>query len=458
MRSGCTGERGIGRGGFFALSFGSIVGSGWIVLLGEWLRRAAPGGTLLALLAGCVLMSVVGMCYAELAARLPRAGGEFLYALEGLGRRPAFLVGWFLTLFLTAICAFEGTALAWLIEILLPALRGPFLYKVLGQSVSVGDIILGLGGAAVICALNLAGVAVSVLFHRVVTYGFIGVMAALILAGLVFGETRNLAPMFTPTDDQSWLLGSAWLFSTCAMLLYGFQAALYLIEERASGITVSAVTRSMVLGITGAAVFYGGIVISAGRVAPWRTISSAELPAVTAFDRLRPGGVIGTIILGAAVLSLAKTWNGVMLMASRMLLAQSRAQLLPAVFQHVDLKRHTPTRAIWLVTAASAVGILLGRGALVPVINTATICVATTIALMLVVLLRLRHRENTSPGFAVPGGRFVIATALAVVGLMAAIAVCQPLWRETGIPLEWEIIIVWALMGLTFSFLSGRRT
>jgi APA family basic amino acid/polyamine antiporter len=79
--------------GFFALSFGSMVGSGWIILLGDWLKRAAPGGALLALLAGGALMALVGCCYAELAARLPRAGGEFLYALEGLGRTAAFIVG-----------------------------------------------------------------------------------------------------------------------------------------------------------------------------------------------------------------------------------------------------------------------------------------------------------------------------------------------------------------------------
>jgi len=110
----------VGRGGFFALSFGSIVGSGWIVLLGEWLRLAAPAGALLALLAGGMLMAAIGLCYAELAARMPRAGAELRYVADTLGPRVAFPVGWFLTLFLVAICAFEGTALPWLLGLLLP--------------------------------------------------------------------------------------------------------------------------------------------------------------------------------------------------------------------------------------------------------------------------------------------------------------------------------------------------
>src|SRR6266403_1547245 len=190
------GERRVIRpAGFFALSFGSMVGSGWIILLGEWLRRAAPGGAMLALIAGGALMALIGTCYAELAARMPRAGGEFLYALEGLGRAPAFIVGWFLTLFLVSLCAFEGTALAWLVTELAPAAQGRPLYHLLGESVSADSLTLGLLGAAAVCALNVSGVRSSVFFQRLVTYTFTAVMFGLIAAGLVFGTSRNLQPL-----------------------------------------------------------------------------------------------------------------------------------------------------------------------------------------------------------------------------------------------------------------------
>src|SRR5580692_1507335 len=133
-------RRTIGRSGFFALAFGSIVGSGWVLLLGEWLRVAGPGGAALALAAGGIFMALVGMCYAELAGRMPRAGAEFRYALDVLGRWPAWAVGWFLALFFVAMSAFEGTALAWLIGTLWPRSHDRILYVIMGQPITLPDL------------------------------------------------------------------------------------------------------------------------------------------------------------------------------------------------------------------------------------------------------------------------------------------------------------------------------
>jgi basic amino acid/polyamine antiporter, APA family len=448
--SALNSKRGIGRGGYFALSFGSIVGSGWIMLLGEWFRHAAPGGALLALLVGGFLMALIGMCYAELASRMPRAGGEFLYALEGWGPNTAFIVGWFITLFLVVMCAFEGTALAWMIDLLVPAAKGPVLYRLLGEPVTLDSLVLGLGGAAVICALNLSGLRASVLFQRVVTFCFIAVMAGLILSGLIFGNPMHLRPLFSPPAESSWIFGFLWIFATCSMLLYGFQSALYVIEERAADVDVRAATGSMVLGIVAASVFYAAIVLSAGSIVPWRHILDADLPAVAAFDALQSGGRIGKLILIVSVFSLAKTWNAVLLSASRMILAQSRAGLLPAALGRLDSRRDVASNAIWFTTAASGAGILLGRGALVPIVNMATICVSLTIVLMLVTLLRLRRRQPETSGFNVPAPKVIIPVSLVGAALMASFAVGQPLWREHGFPLEWKLVLIWAFIGLLF--------
>src|SRR3954467_6609269 len=261
--------------GYFALSFGSMVGSGWIILLGEWLRRAAPGGALLALLAGGALMALVGCCYAELAARLPRAGGDFLYALEGLGRTAGFVVGSFITLFLVSLCAFEATALAWLVTELAPGAQGKALYHILGESVTSDALVLGLIGATTVCVLNLRGVRSSVTFQRVVTFTFLAVVGALIVCGFVFGSAQNLRRMFQPADGHPWTSGAFWIFAQCAMLLNGFQAALYVIEERATDVSVRTATLSMVGGIVAAALFYSAVILAAGSILPWQQILAA---------------------------------------------------------------------------------------------------------------------------------------------------------------------------------------
>jgi APA family basic amino acid/polyamine antiporter len=453
------GERRVIRpAGFFALSFGSMVGSGWIILLGEWLRRAAPGGAMLALLAGGALMALIGTCYAELAARMPRAGGEFLYALEGLGRAPAFIVGWFLTLFLVSLCAFEGTALAWLVTELVPAAQGRPLYHLLGEAVSGDSLMLGLFGAAAVCVLNVSGVRSSVFFQRLVTYTFIAVMFGLIAAGLLFGTSRNLQPLFSPPDGRSWSAGAFWIFAQCAMLLNGFQSSLYVIEARAPDVSVRAATLSMVLGIVGAAVFYAAVILAAGSLVPWRELLSARLPAVAAFDALNSSGVIGRIILCVAIASLAKTWNALVLMASRIILAQARAGMLPAPFARVNQRAGAPANAIVLVTVTSIAGMLLGKGALIPIINMAVICVAMVLVLSLLILLKLRLQQPVSPGYAVPGGQPTVLLCLAGAVLMAGFAFCQPvLEKPGGIPLEWTLMGIWAALGALFSWLAATR-
>jgi APA family basic amino acid/polyamine antiporter len=434
--------------GYFALSFGSMVGSGWIILLGDWLRRAAPGGALLAMLAGGALMALVGCCYAELAARLPRAGGDFLYALEGLGRTAGFVVGSFITLFLVSLCAFEATALAWLVTELAPAAQGKALYHVLGESVTTDALVLGLIGAATVCVLNLRGVRSSVTFQRVVTFTFLAVVCVLIVCGFVFGSAKNLQPMFHPVDGHPWTSGAFWIFAQCAMLLNGFQAALYVIEERAADVSVRSATLSMVGGIVAAAVFYSAIILAAGRMMPWQQILTAHLPAVAAFNALSPSGVVGSVVLVVSIASTAKTWNALVLMASRILLAQAGAGMLPRSFNEART-------AILTVTCLSIAGMLLGKGALIPIINMATICITLIVVLALVVLLRLRSRLPESPGFAVPGGLPTILVCLAGALLMAGFAFFGPLQQTPAgqVPLEWKLMAAWAAL----SVLGSRR-
>jgi hypothetical protein len=40
--------------------------------------------------------------------------------------------------------------------------------------------------------------------------------------------------------------------------------------------------------------------------------------------------------------------------------------------------------------------------------------------------------------------------------LMAGFALFQPLWVQSGIPLEWKLIAVWAALGFIFRLLVRR--
>lgn len=87
--------RALGLGAATAVVVGSVIGSGIFVKPGTIAR---DGGEFWMILAAWVLGGLLclsgALSYAELAAMLPRAGGEYVYLRESYGKLVAFLYGW----------------------------------------------------------------------------------------------------------------------------------------------------------------------------------------------------------------------------------------------------------------------------------------------------------------------------------------------------------------------------
>ena len=130
VRSGQTAtfQRTIGPVQFAIFGFGSIVGTGWVVLLGGWLLHAAPGGAILGIILAGAAMALIAAMYAELGSRFPQTGGEVTYINAVFGKTFGFIVGWLLTSGLSLLLIFEGIALSWMFEVLWPPIAGPILY------------------------------------------------------------------------------------------------------------------------------------------------------------------------------------------------------------------------------------------------------------------------------------------------------------------------------------------
>lgn len=438
----------IGRTGFFTLAFGAVVGSGWVVVLGDWLQAAGPGGAALGFIMGAATMTLIALCYGELAARAPEAGAEFLYTLQGLGPMPGFLVGWFLTLFGVSVCAFEAIALGWLINVLAPSMALGVAYTFLGSPVTWDALLIGWVGALAIGALHYRGAASAIRFQNLATFGFIAFGIILICCGFSFGSISGVEPLFAAAPGKSWLAGTFWIFATSAFFLNGWQAALHAIEERRPEVSPRSAIASVVAAIFAAALFYCGIVFAASSLVPWPSLIGQELPAVVAFRSIGTSGLLGSAVIVAAAVSLSKTWSAIAWLASRLIFAQARHGFLPPALASVDAKTGAPRTAIVLVTALSMVGVAFGRAAVLPIVNMVALCLALSIVLCLIVLLRRRRRDTFTPTFTVPGGTPVIAIALLGAIAMVGIVVVEPFLSSRGkIPLEWMLIGAWLLIG-----------
>src|SRR2546426_9373410 len=78
---------------------GTMIGSGIFIVSAEIARDVGSSGWLLAIWILTGVMTIIGaLSYAELAAMMPHAGGQYVYLREAYGSLVGFLYGW--TLFL----------------------------------------------------------------------------------------------------------------------------------------------------------------------------------------------------------------------------------------------------------------------------------------------------------------------------------------------------------------------
>src|SRR5262245_34277591 len=88
-------RKGIGGLDATMLVVGSMIGSGIFIVSAESSRVVgAPGWLLAAWAIAGILTMIAALCCAELAAMLPKAGGQYVFFREAYGPLAGFLFGW----------------------------------------------------------------------------------------------------------------------------------------------------------------------------------------------------------------------------------------------------------------------------------------------------------------------------------------------------------------------------
>src|SRR5260370_31229163 len=115
-----------------------MIGSGMYIVSGEMARQVGAPGWLLVVWIITGLLTVTGaLSYGELAAMMPKAGGQYVYLREALSPMAGFLYGW--TLFLviqTGTIAAVGIGFARFLGVLWKRIAGE---KYLIDPIPLGD-------------------------------------------------------------------------------------------------------------------------------------------------------------------------------------------------------------------------------------------------------------------------------------------------------------------------------
>jgi APA family basic amino acid/polyamine antiporter len=242
--------RGIGPLAAISLVVGSMIGSGIFIVsadIGRQVSQWGPGALLLVWVATGFMTVTGALAYAELAAMMPRAGGQYVFLREGLSPLAGFLYGW--TLFAviqTGTIAAVAVAFAKFLSVLMPGVS-PDVFLPLGQlrlpgaseAIQLGlspQRVVAIALIAVLTATNMRGVTLGAAIQTVFSVAKIGALAALVLLGLTVFRQPDIAAAnfadFWGTGDWSLamvpVLGAAMvgsLFSSDAWNNVTFAAA-----------------------------------------------------------------------------------------------------------------------------------------------------------------------------------------------------------------------------------------
>jgi APA family basic amino acid/polyamine antiporter len=209
---GEAGERHLNRSlGLFdsvMIVAGSMIGSGIYIVTGEMAREVGSAGWLLvAWLIAAVLTIVAALSYGELAAMMPRAGGQYVYLREAYSPLWGFLYGW--TLFLviqTGTIAASSVGFSRYLGVLCPAIaENRYLISPMpifpGYAISLSTTqLMALCLVALLTWTNTKGVKYGKIVQNVFTSAKLGSLLGVIVLGAVGWKLMTVKSNF----------GSAW--------------------------------------------------------------------------------------------------------------------------------------------------------------------------------------------------------------------------------------------------------
>ncbi|WP_263366218.1 APC family permease [Edaphobacter bradus] len=209
-----------------AIVMGSMIGSGIFIVSADMSRLLGSPALLIAAWLVTAVMTIIGaLSYGELAAMMPKAGGQYVYLREALGPLWGFLYGW--TLFLviqTGTIAAVGVAFGKFLGVFFPSVSAHHWLWHIGHvpawhvgPMVLGNMDLGLNTANLVAivvivfltVLNTRGVKMGAAVQNLFTSAKVLALAAVVLVGIVVRDPAAVAANFGTGWHNFWA-GAGW--------------------------------------------------------------------------------------------------------------------------------------------------------------------------------------------------------------------------------------------------------
>lgn len=448
--------RSLGLTSLTMLGVGNAIGAGIFVLTGmAAAEHAGPGIAVSYVIAGLVCL-LTSLCYAEISALIPSAGGSFAYARVTLGRYGAWIVGW--CMIAEYLIAGSTVAVGWSgygsnllqqIGLSLPAALSAAPFDMRDGHIVASGSYMNLPALLLVLACTWVlyrGLRESNLANHLMVTVKIIVILIVVLVGAAYVSPDNWTP-FVPPESASGRFGWGGVLTAAAIAFFsysGFEAMSTAARE--SRDPARDLPRALLIALAICVVLYVSMALVMTGLAPYATLNTAS-PISTALlhasDRL--GWLVmlvnvGTII-GLAAPVLISLYGQI-----RTFYAMSRAGYMPETFGRVHERHRTPAAGT-LVTGivAAIVAAVLPINLLGELVSMGVLIAFASVCLG-VIVLRRDYPAVPRP-FRVP-----LYPWVPMLGLISCVGLMATLPRLT-----WICIVAWLVIGSVIFWVSARN-
>jgi basic amino acid/polyamine antiporter, APA family len=399
-------ERRIGLRTATAVVVGEVIAVG-IFLTPAGMAKAigSPFWLLLVwLVAGATALSGA-LCYGELAARFPEAGGGYVYLREGYGEWLAFLYGWMaLVVMDPGITAALGAGL------------GSYAAYLFGLS-PAGAKAVGVAAILLLAAVNASGVGAGAWLMRWLTALKLGLLAVVLGWGFVFGlgEWSNFTPFVAQREGSAPLLAALAGGLVGAFFSFG---GWWDLSKLAGEVRDPARTlpRALAYGVLVVTAVY--LLTSAAFIylVPMGSAGTGETFAAQAGEALF-GRYGGAAFASVVIVAVAGSLAGVIMAAPRVYYAMARDGVFFRPVGRLHPRFKTPARAVAVQAALGSALVL--AGSFDDIIKYFVPVVVLFLGLTVAALFVFRRRQDAKPpAYLTPGYPLTPLVFLALVVLL----------------------------------------
>jgi len=313
------------------LGIGFIIGSG-IYIMPLLAAQQAGALSIFAWIIGGIFSILTGLCFAECAMHLPKAGGLYTYTHKAFGNFKGFIAGYSFWIGYIITIATEIFALSWYMQFFVPL---PELWRLLI--------------AGVFCALftyiNYRGVKLGAELDDVFTIGKMIPLILLILVGIFFFNPGNF---LLPATNAGALANPMQGFMLAILLaLWAYLGAeIITVPEEEIKNARKTVPKAVIVAVLTAMAIYVLVAFVAIGAVNWHNFQDSQAPLADIANSLFNG--FGAILALGGLISILGALNAVILASARISYAMASDNLFPKAFMHLHRLHKTPDRALVL--------------------------------------------------------------------------------------------------------------